>query len=161
MATELEYEDIVRYKTSTDSKYRPGLSDNDKRNIREKAARYVLHHQLLYVVEVDKDLGTEKKRRAIAFAYHAVVGDNLAVITFDQSQIREHLAHCYQEKKLSPFPQRPIQRRPRKLRTLSIEMHCQCGRPDSMQDMIGCDSCNRWFHLNCGNVTSVPVDDCL
>ena len=133
MATELEYEDIVRYKTSTDSKYRPGLSDNDKRNIREKAARYVLHH--------------------------AVVGDNLAVITFDQSQIREHLAHCYQEKKLSPFPQRPIQRRPRKLRTLSIEMHCQCGRPDSMQDMIGCDSCNRWFHLNCGNVTSVPVDD--
>ena len=58
MATELEYEDIVRYKTSTDSKYRPGLSDNDKRNIREKAARYVLHHQLLYVVEVDKDLGT-------------------------------------------------------------------------------------------------------
>ena len=42
MATELEYEDIVRYKTSTDSKYRPGLSDNDKRNIREKAARYVL-----------------------------------------------------------------------------------------------------------------------
>ena len=41
MATELEYEDIVRYKTSTDSKYRPGLSDNDKRNIREKAARYV------------------------------------------------------------------------------------------------------------------------
>ena len=65
MATELEYEDIVRYKTSTDSKYRPGLSDNDKRNIREKAARYVLHHQLLYVVEVDKDLGTEKKRRVI------------------------------------------------------------------------------------------------
>ena len=49
MATELEYEDIVRYKTSTDSKYRPGLSDNDKRNIREKAARYVLHHQLLHV----------------------------------------------------------------------------------------------------------------
>ena len=65
MATELEYEDIVRYKTSTDSKYRPGLSDNDKPNIREKAARYVLHHQLLYVVEVDKDLGTEKKRRVI------------------------------------------------------------------------------------------------
>ena len=63
--SELEYEDIVRYKTSTDSKYRPGLSDNDKRNIREKAARYVLHHQLLYVVEVDKDLGTEKKRRVI------------------------------------------------------------------------------------------------
>ena len=103
--------------------------------------------------------GTDCGVLAIAFAYHAVVGDNLAVITFDQSQIREHLAHCYQEKKLSPFPQRPIQRRPRKLRTLSIEMHCQCGRPDSMQDMIGCDSCNRWFHLNCGNVTSIPVDD--
>ncbi len=65
MATELEYSDILRYKTSSDSKYRPCLSDNEKRGIREKAARYVAQHQQLYVVEVDKELGTEKKRRVI------------------------------------------------------------------------------------------------
>ena len=38
MATEQEYDDIYRYKTST-QKYRPGLSDNEKRNIRDKASR--------------------------------------------------------------------------------------------------------------------------
>ena len=33
MATEQEYDDILHYKTSS-SKYRPGLSENEKRNIR-------------------------------------------------------------------------------------------------------------------------------
>ncbi len=57
--------DIPCYKTSTGSKYRPGLSDNEKRGIREKAARCVAQHQVLYIVEVDKEIGTEKKRRVI------------------------------------------------------------------------------------------------
>ncbi len=36
--------------------------------------------------------GTDCGTLAIAFAYHAVVGDNLATATFDQSHIRQHLA---------------------------------------------------------------------
>ncbi len=37
MVTELEYSDILRYKISTGRKYRPGLTDNEKRSISEKA----------------------------------------------------------------------------------------------------------------------------
>ena len=45
MATEQEYSDILRYKTNSTAKYRPGLTDNEKRNIRDKAARYVLEKE--------------------------------------------------------------------------------------------------------------------
>ena len=38
MATEQEYNDILCYKTST-IKYRPGLNDNKKRNIIDKASK--------------------------------------------------------------------------------------------------------------------------
>ena len=62
MATQEEYDDILHYKT-TDSgkKYRDGLSDNQKRNIRDKAQRYVVEKQCLYVVEQDRAMGTEKE----------------------------------------------------------------------------------------------------
>ena len=48
MATEQEYDDILRYKTNT-TKYRPGLSDNEKRNIRDKASRYRLYIILIAI----------------------------------------------------------------------------------------------------------------
>ncbi len=103
--------------------------------------------------------GTDCGTLAIAFAYHAVVGDNLATTTFDQSQIRQQLAQCYLEMKLSRFPQQhpPVVPRPI-VATVSIGMHCKCGQPDSIQDMITCDSCNQWFHLMCGGVFCTPAD---
>ena len=42
MATQQEYSDIMKYKTSIERKYRDGLSDNQKRNIRDKSSRYVV-----------------------------------------------------------------------------------------------------------------------
>ena len=42
MATQQEYSDIMKYKTSVERKYRDGLSDNHKRNIRDKSSRYVV-----------------------------------------------------------------------------------------------------------------------
>ena len=65
MATQEEYDDIIRYKTATEKKYRDGLSDNQKRNIRDKATRYVEEQLSLYVVEKDDDLGTQKRRKVI------------------------------------------------------------------------------------------------
>ena len=45
-------------------KYRAGLTENQKRNIRDKASRYKVEQQCLYIVE-DKDLGVLKKRRVV------------------------------------------------------------------------------------------------
>ena len=65
MATELEYNDLLRYKTDKGGRYRHGLTENEKRNIWEKAARYIVECQQLYIVDKDKELGTDKKRRVI------------------------------------------------------------------------------------------------
>ena len=42
MATQQEYNDIMKYKTSVQRKYRDGLSDNQKSNIRDKSSHYVV-----------------------------------------------------------------------------------------------------------------------
>ena len=67
MATQEEYDDILRYKTAVEGrqKYRAGLTENQKRNIRDKASRYKVERQCLYIVEEDKDLGVLKKRRVV------------------------------------------------------------------------------------------------
>ena len=67
MATQEEYDDILRYKTAVEGrqKYRAGLTKNQKRNIRDKASRYKVEQQCLYIVEEDKDLGVLKERRVV------------------------------------------------------------------------------------------------
>ena len=41
----------------------------------------------------------------IAFGYHAVIGDDVALITFDQMKLGEHLSGCFGMQDFSPFPQ--------------------------------------------------------
>lgn len=64
MATEQEYSDILQYKTGA-VKYRAGLTDNEKRNIRDKAGRYIVEKEMLYVQDTDKTVGVSRKRRVI------------------------------------------------------------------------------------------------
>ena len=42
---------------------------------------------------------------AIAFGYHAVIGDDVASISFDQMKLREHLCGYFGVQDFSPFPQ--------------------------------------------------------
>ena len=64
MATEQEFNDIILYKTGS-VKYRSGLSDNEKRNIRDKASSYVAEQGLLYIQDKDKKTDLIRKRRVI------------------------------------------------------------------------------------------------
>ena len=41
---------------------------------------------------------------AIAFAYHAALGDDLRTITFDQDKLRTHLVTCFEKEMFSRFP---------------------------------------------------------
>ena len=54
MATQEEYDDILRYKTAVEGrqKYRPGLTENQMWNIRDKASRYKVEQQCLHVHRV-------------------------------------------------------------------------------------------------------------
>ena len=65
MATEQEYSYILLYKTNSNTKYRPGLSNNEMRNIRDEAARYVVEKEQLYVEVLDKSMDLVRKRRVI------------------------------------------------------------------------------------------------
>ena len=57
MATQQEYDDILLYKTAASNagqkKYRDGLFNNDKRSVQDKAQRYTLQQQCLYLPEKD------------------------------------------------------------------------------------------------------------
>ena len=41
---------------------------------------------------------------AIAFAFHAAMGDNISGLQFDQLKMRRHLMKCLRKQKFTPFP---------------------------------------------------------
>ena len=45
---------------------------------------------------------------AIAFAYHAAIGDDLRQIQFDQQRMRGHIVQCFEKRKFSPFPKQKV-----------------------------------------------------
>ena len=59
MATEKEYADILCYKIHS------GLTDSEKCNVCDKASKYVVEKDLLYIQEKDKQSGLIRIRRAI------------------------------------------------------------------------------------------------
>ena len=62
---EQEYSDILLYKTNSTTKYRPGLNNKEKRDIRDKATRYVVEKEQLYVEVLDKSIDLVHKRGVI------------------------------------------------------------------------------------------------
>ena len=60
---------------------------------------------LITRIEVQrKEGGIDCGAFAIAFAYHAAIGDDLRQIQFDQQRMRGHIVQCFEKRKFSPFP---------------------------------------------------------
>jgi hypothetical protein len=95
----------------------------------------------------------------IAAAFHIAIGDDITTLTFDFMRMREHLLHCFEEQCVSPFPmkKKPVKRN--HLTNIVIPAHCICRRPDSYNEMILCEECNRWYHFKCADVKAVPSGD--
>ena len=102
---------------------------------------------------------------AIANGYHAVCGDNLSALKFNQDELRNHFVTCFENERFTPFPlsqQPPESEEEKSMSFVNIEVNCSCGKPDSWQDMVACDGCNKWFHLDCSGlnlVNSIPDGD--
>ena len=114
------------------------------------------------VVAVQQQTGkTECGVMAIANGYHAICGDDLSKVSYIPEKIREHLSKCMEKKALSPFPVAIPQkaRSERTFKYIFIEVSCGCKRPDTYQNMIACDNCDRWLHLECAGLSSVPSGD--
>ena len=95
---------------------------------------------------------------SIAAAYHTATGDDVGSLTFDSTKIRQHLAQCLEQRRLSRFP--VTKKRVPRARSehLLVEVSCICKRPDSIEDTVACDGCNGWWHYSCAKVKSVSED---
>ena len=96
---------------------------------------------------------------AIAFALHAILGDDLKNVEFDQSQMRSHLLDCLRKKELVRFPTKEkCGHRSRHFPYREIELFCSCLMPETYGDMVQCDSCEQLYHVGCVGLSSLPSD---
>ena len=118
---------------------------------------------LIAVIAVQQQTGaTECGVMAIANGYHAICGDDLSKVSYIPEKMREHLSRCMENKVLTPFPVTTPDKASLMKKTFKyiyIDVSCECKRPDTYQDMIACDSCNRWLHLECARLSRVPTGD--
>ena len=97
---------------------------------------------------------------SIAAAFHTALGDDVGVLSFDEGKLRPHLAECFELKRLTSFPMKTrckVRRAPKK--HLLVEVNCVCQRPDTFEDMLACDGCDKWMHLSCAKVKEAPEED--
>ena len=87
---------------------------------------------------------------AIAIATALASGSDPTEIIFHQSEMRQHLAECFERKMMSAFP---VQRKKRVhnkvLERVTIFLCPVCQRPDDGNKMIECDCCEKWYHKSC------------
>ena len=90
---------------------------------------------------------------AIAFAVHFTLGDDLNLIIFEESQMRNHLRKCFHRKKFEPFPSRQVASPKNLVRVNGMPFHqillCSCLRPISCDDNKECSECGEAYHLRC------------
>ena len=126
--------------------------------ITEEDGERVDPHLLVDVPNIKQQHGTtDCGAFAIAYAYHASLGDDLCTIMFDQKKMRQHLETCFRLGKLSCFPH-SIGYKPKEMHFpfQEIEVFCSCQMPETWDDMVCCDSCEEWYHLRCINRRSIP-----
>ena len=94
---------------------------------------------------------------------HVANGDDVSSITFDESQMCSHLITCFEEGKLSPFPKSTAAEEPPieqvRLSHIVIPVNCECRMPDSKEEMVACDGCDKWYHFTCAGFDVPPPGD--
>ena len=148
-----------------DSKFTGRLSTCLTKQICQIYQNAVVDERLLVaVVAVQQQTGaTECGVMAIANGYHAVCGDDLSKVSFVPEEMRGHLSTCMENKLLTPFPTEITPgpdkgtRIEKTFKYINIEVSCECKRPDIYQNMIACDNCDRWMHMECAGLSTVPT----
>ena len=108
------------------------------------------------VVPVQQQVGsTSCGLYSIAAALNAALGENLRKVTYEPSQMRDHLEKCFDQQKLTPFPSGRGKVKRCRLQHIAIHTYCICGLPDTFDsNMIECEQCQEWFHYRCVEVTT-------
>ena len=87
---------------------------------------------------------------AVAFATSLCFGIPPATQNFVQKQMRSHLASCFQNDELEPFPVFPSIITPMTSKYLVVNLCLTCGRPKCEDsNLITCMLCNKMYHSTC------------
>ena len=91
-----------------------------------------LNGLLVSVVPIQQQQGTNNCGLfSIAAAYHTAVRSDIGLLTFNESRLRAHLIKCFEQKKLTRFPQSKklcVTRPPSQ--NFVIVVYCPCKKPD-------------------------------
>ena len=95
---------------------------------------------------------------AIANSIALCTGEDPQAMNFEQLVMRKHLAQCFEQGHLMPFPKASKPRRTgsnrRIVHTQTVDVYCLCRLPWNKHDkirscMVQCNQCNDWFHAAC------------
>ena len=86
---------------------------------------------------------------AIAFATSICHSIDPSTVAFSERSLRRHIHECLQSGKMTPFPhtRRHVPRGNEVQISISIYCTCYLHRPG--KEMIQCDGCENWFHVDC------------
>ena len=87
------------------------------------------------------------------------LGHRVPDLEFDQEKMRSHLLKCLTNRRLVPFP--TLEKRGFRhnhFPYLDITVFCTCLMPETYDDMIQCENCEEWYHMNCVGLSAPPKD---
>lgn len=138
--------------------------------IKEQAAT-ILHYQAssftIRVVNVQRQEGGDSCGLfAIAMAYDICNRQVPFEFSYNESRLRAHLQHCFQQEKISKFPGINSSRRKRKrvLNEIGVDVFCVCPYPDidittCLGNMACCPVCDEWFHEDCEDIADIVFSE--
>ena len=113
-------------------------------------------------MNVEKQTGTvDCALYAIAMITALWLKEDPIAIIFNQAELRPHFINILETKTITKFPILKVKHRitDRISYTQQCLVYCICRLPDDGREMVGCDVCHEWFHLDCLGLTEAPKTD--
>lgn len=97
---------------------------------------------------------------AVSFATDLCHGLDPTAVTYSQKDMRQHLLHCLESHKFSPFPRAGYSVKISTRAIKTIQVYCSCKLPESFDvKMVECELCMQWFHYKCVGITDTCRTD--
>ena len=91
---------------------------------------------------------------SIAFVACLCQGKDSCRVLWTQELMRSHLASCFSNQRMSPFPGSQCQISTEVKRPLHLPLYCSCRMPENKMGMAQCTRCREWFHRQCKKIPS-------
>ena len=120
----------------------------------------------LYHVDVQRQVGgSDCCLFALAFAVSLCMRKDPHTERYAQTEMRQHLARCIEEKEMTSFPNSNRRRlgRHRIIHRKKVDVFCVCCLPWDKYDgkrgpLVQCIGCREWYHQNCSNINQDIVN---